>query len=146
MGASANEIDREISETRAGLDEKLNVLEKRAASGARRVGIMATIGLAAGLAVAGAAFLVYRRVRRPSLTDRLQDFLPDALTGLPDEVRSRLRSGPIKVVITQGDEDAEPGTWESIGRKVAPTLVSTALGGVMSRLLGRTPEPGSSDD
>ncbi|TMC87889.1 MAG: hypothetical protein E6J12_12225, partial [Chloroflexi bacterium] len=143
MGASANEIDREISETRAGLDEKLNVLEKRAASGARRLGIMAAIGLAAGLAVAGAAFLVYRRVRRPSLTDRLQDFLPDALTGLPDEVRSRLRSGPIKVVITQGDEDAEPGTWESTGRKVAPTLVSTALGGVMSRLLGRTPEPGS---
>ena len=146
MGASANEIDREISETRAGLDEKLNVLEKRAASGARRVGIMAAIGLAAGLAVAGAAFLVYRRVRRPSLTDRLQDFLPDALTGLPDEVRSRLRSGPIKVVITQGDDAAEPGTWESIGRKVAPTLVSTALGGVMSRVLGRTPEPGSSED
>ena len=146
MGASANEIDREISETRAGLDEKLNVLEKRAASGARRLGIMAAIGLAAGLAVAGAAFLVYRRVRRPSLTERLQDFLPDALTGLPDEVRSRLRSGPIKVVITQGDDAAEPGTWESIGRKVAPTLVSTALGGVMSRVLGRTPEPGSSED
>jgi len=146
VGASANEIDREISETRAGLDEKLNVLEKRAASGARRLGIMAAIGLAAGLAVAGAAFLVYRRVRRPSLTERLQDFLPDALTGLPDEVRSRLRSGPIKVVITQGDDAAEPGTWESIGRKVAPTLVSTALGGVMSRVLGRTSEPGSSED
>ena len=146
MGASANEIDREIIETRAGLDEKLDVLEKRAVSGARRVGIMAAIGLAAGLAVAGAVFLVYRRTRKASLTDRLQELLPDALTDLPEEVRTRLRSGPIKVVITQGDEDAGPSAWESIGRKVAPTLVSTAVGTVMSHVMGRTPEPGSSEE
>ena len=77
---------------------------------------------------------------------RLQELLPDALTDLPEEVRTRLRSGPIKVVITQGDEDAGPSAWESIGRKVAPTLVSTAVGTVMSHVMGRTPEPGSSEE
>jgi hypothetical protein len=97
------------------------------------VAIMAAGGVLAGLAVAGAVVLVYRRVRKPSLADRLQDMIPDALSGLPEEVRSRIKGGPIKVVITQGEEDAGPGTWESIGRKIAPTLVSTAVGTVLSR-------------
>jgi hypothetical protein len=137
MGASSNEIDREINATRAHLDENLDVLERRAAMRARKVGLMVAAGLAAGLALAGVAVLVYRRTRRPSLTDRVRDMLPQALTSLPEEVRARVARGPIRVVITQGDEEAEPGTWELIGRKVAPAIVSTAAGTVVSRLLHR---------
>jgi len=37
MGASSAEIDQEIKDTRRELDEKLGILERRAASGARRV-------------------------------------------------------------------------------------------------------------
>jgi hypothetical protein len=138
VGASADEIDREISETRAHLDENLTVLQSRAASGAKRLGVIVAVGVVAGLAVAGGAVLIYRRVRKPSLGDRLQGVLPDALTGLPEEVRSRIGRGPIKVVITQGDEDAGSRAWQSIGRKIAPTLVSTAVGAVMSRLGARS--------
>jgi hypothetical protein len=141
VGASTNEIDREINETRAHLDENLDVLERRAARRARRVGLIVAAGLVTGLAAAGLAVFVYRRVRKRSLADRLRDMLPGALTGLPEEVRNRIGRGPIKVVITQGDEDVGPSTWETIGRKVAPAIVSTATGAVMSRLFARDREP-----
>jgi hypothetical protein len=146
VGTSSDEIEREITSTRERLDENLDVLERRAASGARRVAVIVAIGAAAGLVVAGVALIVYRRRRRPSLGDRLQDILPDALTGLPDEVRSRLRHRPFKVVITEAGAGREPGMWESIGRKVAPALVSTAVGTVVSRALRRTSEASSPEE
>ena len=100
MGASADEIDRQISSTRDQIDANLDVLERRAASGAKRVGAFAAAGLVAGLAIAGVAYLVYRKVRKPSLAERVNDMLPDALADLPDDIKRRLKAGPFKVVIT----------------------------------------------
>jgi hypothetical protein len=100
MGASADEIDRQISSTRDQIDANLDVLERRAASGARRVGVLAAAGLIVGLAIAGAAYLAYRKVRKPSLGARLHEMLPDAIADLPGDIRSRMKAGPFKVVIT----------------------------------------------
>jgi hypothetical protein len=129
VGATTDEIDREINSTRAHL-------ERRAASSARRIGLYVAAGVAAGLLVGGIAFLAYRRFRRPSLRDRLEGVLPDVLTGLPDEIRSKLRLRPIKIVISEQPEN-EPGVWEAIGRKVAPAVVSTAVGTAVSHVLRR---------
>jgi hypothetical protein len=133
MGASAAEIDRQISSTRDQIDANLDVLERRAVSRAKRVGTFAAAGLVAGLAIAGVAYLVYRKVRKPSLAERVREMLPDALADLPDDIKSRLKARPFKVVITDRSEDARPGTWQSIGRRLAPTLVSSAAGAVMAR-------------
>jgi hypothetical protein len=145
MGASADEIDRQINSTRDQIDANLDVLERRAASGAKRVGAFAAAGLIAGLAIAGVAYLVYRKVRKPSLTERVHEMLPDALAGLPDDIKTRLKVRPFKVVITDRSEDAEPGMWESIGRRVAPTLVGSAASAVMARAARPRPTeaPGS---
>jgi hypothetical protein len=137
MGASAAEIDRQISSTRDQIDANLDVLERRAASGAKRVGAIAAAGLIAGLAVAGVAYLVYRKVRKPSLAGRMYEMLPDALADLPGGIKRRLKATPFKVVITDRSEDAEPGSWESIGRRVAPTLVSSAVSAVMAQATRR---------
>ena len=137
MGASADEIDRQINSTRDQIDANLDVLERRAASGAKRVGVLAAAGLIAGLAIAGVAYLVYRKVRKPSLADRVRDVLPDAIAGLPEELKSRMKARPFKVVITDGSEDAQPGTWEAIGQRLAPTIVSSAVGAAMSRAIRR---------
>jgi hypothetical protein len=137
MGASADEIDRQISSTRDQIDANLDVLERRAASGAKRFGAFAAAGLIAGLAIAGVAYLVYRRVRKPSLAERVHEMLPDALADLPDDIKSRLKARPFKVVITDRSEDAEPGAWESIGRHVAPTLVGSAVSAVMAQATRR---------
>jgi hypothetical protein len=146
MGASADEIDRQISSTRDQIDANLDVLETRAATRAKRVGAFAAAGLIAGLAIAGVAYLVYRKVRKPSLAERVRDMLPDALADLPDDVKSRLKARPFKVVITDRSEDAEPGTWESIGRRVAPTLVGSAVSAVMAHATRRRSSETDEDD
>jgi hypothetical protein len=138
MGDSADEIDRQISSTRHQIDANLEVLESRAAAGAKRAGVMIAAGVAAGLAIGGVAYLVYRKVRRPSLAGRMHDVLPQALADLPDEIRRRLPDPPFRVVITSGsDAEARPRAWESIGRRIAPTVVSSAVSAVMASALKR---------
>ena len=106
MGASADEIDRQIASTRHHLDANLDVLESRALLGAKRAGVIAAAGLAAGLAIAGVAFLVYRRVRRPP--------------------RAR---------------EARPPRSESIARKLAPAIVSSAVSAAMAQAFRRRARP-----
>src|SRR4029077_13566032 len=49
MGASTDEIVRQIAETRDHVDENLTILERRAAANARRVAIIVAAGVAAGI-------------------------------------------------------------------------------------------------
>jgi len=71
MGVTADEIDRQINETRDHIDENLGVLERRAASNAIRYGRVAAMVLGV-VAVAGAGVLIYRRINRPSRREQLQ--------------------------------------------------------------------------
>ena len=147
MGASADEINRQINVTRDQIDANLDVLESRAASGAKRAGVMIAAGLAAGLVVGLAAFLVYRRVHKPSLVSRMHDALPDQLADLPDEIRKRMPDRPFRIVITSGAEaEGKPATWEAIGQRLAPTVVSSAVSAVMASAMKRRSKSGSSSD
>lgn len=93
MGASASEIERQIEETRNRIDQNLGVLEHRAASSAVRAGRIAAVALGA-IVVAGAGFLVYRRMRTPALPgkliDRLRGMSVDSLRKVGREINSRL--------------------------------------------------------
>ena len=140
MGSSAAEIDRQIASTRDHLDENLGVLEKRAASGAKKVGGMAAAGLVAGLAVAGLAYLVLRKVRKPSLGERVNDIMPDAFADLRDDLKKRFGNRPFRVVITSGDAArAESGgsLWQATARKVAPAAATAAASALVARLMNR---------
>jgi hypothetical protein len=143
MGPSTDEIDRQINETRDHIDENLGVLEGRAASKAMRYGRVAAVVLGV-VAVAGAGVLIYRRVNRPSRRAQLQAMfiealkeLPDTLRDLPDEVSARLKKPlpSIKVVVNGEEASKEPGTVESIMRKVAPAVVTTASGALIDRFV-----------
>ncbi|TMD78211.1 MAG: hypothetical protein E6I42_06045 [Chloroflexi bacterium] len=133
MGAPTDEIGRQIAETREHVDENLTILEKRAAANARRVAIIVAAGVAAGLVVGGGAFLIYRHMRKPGMSERLHDMIPDALTDLPETIRTRFKGRPVKVVISSG-EDRE-SVWESIARKVAPAVATTMVGAVTARIV-----------
>ena len=143
MGAAADEIDRQISETRDHIDENLAVLERRAASSAMRYGRIAAVVLGVA-AVAGAGLLIYRRVNRSSRREQMQGILiqalkdlPDSLRDLPHEVTARFnkRLPSIKVVVNGEGNSKKPGTAERIVRKVAPAVVSTASGAVIDRFV-----------
>ena len=139
MGGSTDEISRQIAETREHVDENLTILEQRAAERARRVGIMVAAGVAAGLIIGGAAFLIYRQVRKPGMSERLQDMVPDALTDLPQTIRTKFRGRPVKVVISNG-EDRE-AIWESIARRVAPAVATSLAEVLRAATMGGEAEP-----
>jgi hypothetical protein len=137
MGRSADEIDRQIKETRDRMDQNLEVLEERATSSAIRYGRIAAVVVGV-VAAGGAAFLVYRRFRRPTWKDRLASLSPDSLHALADELASRFKDAkkamPSVIVTVNGKHDAEPGALESIVRKVGPSLVGTASTALIERV------------
>jgi hypothetical protein len=137
MGASAREIERQIRETRDRMDENLTQLEGRTRSAAMHYGRFAAIGLGA-LLVVGAAFLVYRRARRPTLRDRLDELSLDKLRTLATHVREQLPSVTVRV---NEKTNEGPGTIESIVREVAPALVGTAGTVLVERLTGARDDP-----
>ena len=135
MGASAREIEREIKETRERMDANLNRLEGTAANRAARYGRWAAAGVGV-LAVAGVAFLVYRRTRKPTLRDRVNDVSIERLRELLDRLRDELPSVTVSV---NDRQPKEPGTIESIVRRVAPALIGNASAMILERM-SRPPE------
>lgn len=136
MGASSAEIDQEIRETRDELGRQLTLLERRAASGARKYGLMAA-GLAVGVLAVAAGVVLYRHRRRTPVT-RLHRMVRSARR-LPEKAMERL---PIKVVVTDRSRDERsPGALASIAHRVAPAIAWSATGAVLARF-GR---PASSD-
>jgi hypothetical protein len=136
MGASSSEIDQEIRNTRGELDEKIAILERRAASGARVYGRVAA-GLAVGVLAVVLGVVIYRRRRDRRVVNQLHDALVD-MRDLPADVISRLKDKfPIKVVVTdRAHEESTPNAWVSLAQKIAPTVVGSAAGAVASRMRG----------
>lgn len=130
MGASAREIEREVKETRDGMDAHLAQQEGSATNRVVRYGRWVAVGIGV-LAAAGVGFLVYRRMRKPTLRDRLSDIRVKRLRELLEKFREELPS----VTVTLNDKSArEPGTVESIVRTVAPALIGTASTAVLERI------------
>ena len=121
MGASAREIEQEIRQTRDRMDQNLTVLEQRAASNARRVGKIVAVAVGAVAGMVG-GFLLYRRLRRPKVRDRLKGMFTARARDLPS------------VKVTVEGKNEEPGAVGTIVRNVAPALVVTASTALLKRI------------
>ena len=140
MGASTDQIDRQIKQTRARMDENLGALEVRAAPNSIRYARIAAF--IAGAAVAGAtAFFLYRRLRKPSLQGRLRDLWADGLLEFVDEVASRMKevrkSMPSVTQTVNDTTESDPGTLESIVRDATPVLIEAASATMLERAKSR---------
>ena len=142
MGASSAEIDQEIKDTRRELDQKLGVLEQRAASGARKYGRYAA-GVAAGIVVVGIGVVIYRWRRERALVRQLHQVVFETIRDLPEEVTSRLKEKlPIKVVVSdRAHEEGTSNPWMDLAQKIAPTVVGSAAGAAVARMRGTPPGP-----
>jgi hypothetical protein len=140
MGASAREIEGQIKETRERMDNNLNQLEDRAASNAVRYGRIAAIVVGV-VAIGGAGFLLYRKMHRPTLKDRLDDLSIENLRELAEAVSGRLK-GQLPSVTVKVNEPTpqEPGTIESIVRRVAPAMLGTVSTALLERVSRRSDE------
>jgi len=136
MGPSSAEIDQQIKETRQHLDDNLDVLERRAVSGAKR---MARIGAVVGVALAataGVVLAVYTLRRRRSVAARLRDVVPGSIRDLPRDLSKKLKRRPaVKVVIAGDEQSSDSSAWRSIAQKVVSTLAVSAATAISSRLL-----------
>jgi len=140
MGASAREIEQQIKETRERMDDNLNQLEDRAASNALRYGRIVAIVVGV-VAIGGAGYLLYRKMLRPSLKNRLDDLSIENLRDLAEEVTGRLKGQlPSVTVKVNGKTPQEPGTIESIVRRVAPAMLGTASTALLERVSRRSDE------
>ena len=140
MGASAREIEREIKQTRERMDDNLTRLEGQAGSSARRYGVIAAAVLGVAI-VATAGVVLYRRTHRPTLRDRIDDLSFDRLRELASELSSSLKDRLPSVTVRVNEKtEEEPGTVESIIRKVAPALAGTAGSALLNRLVATPPE------
>ena len=143
MGASAREIERQIKETRERMDENLTRLEGKASSSAARYGRIAAIALGV-IAIGGLALIVYRRAHRPTLRDRLDDLSFDNLRTLAVHATDRLKERLPSVTVRVNEKvEEEPGTVESILRRVGPALVGTAGSALLSRIAAMPDEEDS---
>ena len=139
MGASAREIEREIKQTRERMDDNLTRLEGQAASSARRYGVVAAAVLGVAV-VAAAGVILYRRTHRPTLRDRFDDLSFNRLRELASEFSATLKDRVPSVTVRVNEKtDEEPGTVESIIRKVAPALAGTAGSALFNSLIA-TPQ------
>ena len=140
MGASADQIEREIRETRERMDENLGVLEDRAVSNAVRYGRIAAVALvvtAAGVA----GFLIYRHVRRPGVKERLEGVSSEALRELAVEIGTGMKERfPSATVTVNEKKEPEPGPLHGILRKVAPTIIGTVPTAMIERVTRRQDE------
>ena len=136
MGASSAEIGQQIKETRQHLDANLDVLERRAVSGAKR---MARIGAAVGVglaATAGVVLAVYILRRRRFVAARFHDAVPGSIRDLPRGWSKKLKRRPaVKVVIADDDQIGDSRAWRSIAQKVATTFAVSAATAISSRIL-----------
>jgi hypothetical protein len=125
------QIDRQINKTHDPMEENLEGFESRAVSDARMYGRIAVIGLAV-VALAGAGYLVYRRVRRPTLAKRLRARVLDSIRDLPPELQSRLKKQipRVKFVVANKADDGL-STLESMARRVTPAVVGSATTAVL---------------
>ena len=137
MGDSSAEIEQEIKETRTELDRQLTVLERRAATGARKYGLMAA-GIAAGVLAVAAGVVLYRRRRKTPVT-RLHAMVR-SVRALPERAMQRL---PVRVVVMDRERDERsPGTLAGIAQRVAPAVAGSATGAILARF-GRPASHGS---
>jgi hypothetical protein len=137
MGASAREIERQIKETRDRMDTNLTQLEARTKSDLARYGRYAAVGVGALLLV-GVAFFIYRRARKPTLKDRLNELSLENLRTLAEQMREKLPSVTVRV---NEKTEEEPGMVESIVREVAPALVGTAGTALLERFASTPGDP-----
>src|SRR5438094_9590864 len=112
MGTSRREMERQITETRERMGDSRTGIEGQAASNAVRYGRIAAIVVGV-VAIGGAGFLLYRRMHRPTLKDRLDDLSIENLRELAEAVSGRLK-GQLPSVTVKVNEPTprEPGTIE----------------------------------
>ena len=141
MGRSADEISREIADTRGDMERKIVALRERGQRTVRQsVRVAVVAGAVAGAAIA--AFVVYRITRPPTWQQRVVRTVPKGWRGrlqdLYDQGELTLRRGlpPMRLYVNDRQVGKEPpsSTFEKVVIRAAQTAGTAAAAALANKL------------
>ena len=154
MGASSDQLERQIAEVRGSMESKIVELRERSRTQVRRLSrtavIAAGVGAAVGVTLVG-AFLVYRLTRPPTRKERVQRVVPPGLWKDLQRIRQTLELGirrqvpPMRLYIgdKQVGEDKPSSQWEKIALNAARAAGTAAASAAVARAFDRLRTSGS---
>jgi len=148
MGASSDQLERQIAEVRGSMESKIVELRERSRTQVRRLSrtavIAAGVGAAVGVTLVG-AFLVYRLTRPPTRKERVQRVVPPGLWKDLQRIRQTLELGirrqvpPMRLYIgdKQVGEEKPSSQWEKIAINAARAAGTAAASAAVARVFDR---------
>ena len=146
MGASSDQLERQIVEIRGSMESKIIELRERSRTQVRRLSrtlvIAVGVGAAVGVAVVG-ALIVYRVTRPPTARERVERVIPRGVMKDLRRARQTLELGlrrqvpPMRLYVgdKQLGEEKPSSQWERIAVNVARTAATAAASAVVARLV-----------
>jgi hypothetical protein len=146
MGASSDQLERQIAEVRGSMESKIIELRERSRTQVRRVSrtlvVAAGVGAAIGVTAIG-VFVVYRLTRQPTKRERLQRIVPPGLMKDLTRIRQTLELGlrrnvpPMRLYVgdRQLGEEKPSSQWEKIAVNAARAGATAAASAVVARLV-----------
>jgi hypothetical protein len=146
MGASSDQLERQIAEVRGSMESKIVELRERSRKQVRRVSrtlvIAAGVGAAVGVA-AVSALVIYKLTRPPTRRERLQRVVPAGLMKDLKRVRQTFELGlrrnvpPMRLYVgdRQLGEEKPSSQWEKIAINAARAAATAAASAVVARLV-----------
>lgn len=146
MGASSDQLERQIAEVRGSMESKIVELRERSRTQVRRLSrtlvVAVGVGAAVGVTVVG-ALLVYRLTRPPTRRERLQRIIPPGLMKDIKRVRQTLELGMRRNIPSMrlyvGDrqvgEEKPTSQWERIAVNAARAAGTAAASALVARLV-----------
>ena len=146
MGASSDQLERQIVEIRGSMESKIIELRERSRTQVRRLSrtlvIAVGVGAAVGVAVIG-ALIVYRVTRPPTARERVERVIPRGVMKDLRRARQTLELGlrrqvpPMRLYVgdKQLGEEKPSSQWERIAVNVARTAATAAASAVVARLV-----------
>jgi hypothetical protein len=159
MGASSDEIQRQITEVRGSMESKIVELRERSRRQVQRASRAALIavgtGAAVGVVIVG-VIAVYRVTRPATPGERARRLLPRGLAGLPLDARHarrkaaqrlgrRVPSVRLYIGNRQVGEEQPAGQWERVIVRAAQAAATAAAAVLASRLLAGVASRGQSE-
>lgn len=145
MGTSAEEIERQVDQTRGDLDRTIDVIEGRVETTVRRLLPAVLAALVTGTAMIAGGYLLYRARRKPTLAERVAAVIPDGVVKMGDSARRRLREGIPPTRIYIGDrligEEPPASAWQKIGLRLAQSAGTAAGSALIAFALRRLTRP-----
>jgi hypothetical protein len=148
MGASSDQLERQIAEVRGSMESKIVELRERSRVQVRRISrtamIAAGVGAAVGVTLVG-ALLVYRLTRPPTRKERVQRVVPPGLWKDLQRIRQTLELGirrqvpPMRLYIgeKQVGEEKPSSQWEKIALNAARAAGTAAASAAVARAFDR---------